>query len=81
MLQVNMFEAKNDLSKLVKSLEEGQQKVIYIARNGNPIVQMTLIDGKTAGKRSRIGGAKGLFTIPDDFDKWDDEVAEMFEES
>ena len=29
--------------------------------------------------KKRIGMAKGKFTIPKDFDKWDDEIEDMFE--
>ena len=43
MTQVNMLKAKTDLSKLVKMLETGQEEVIYLARNGTAVVQMTLI--------------------------------------
>ena len=75
MTQVNMFEAKSNLSSLVKSLETNQEDVIYIARNGVPIVQITLI--KQMPKNKRIGIAKGKFTIPEEFDDWDDEIIEM----
>ena len=27
----------------------------------------------------RLGTAKGKFTIPDDFDRWDEEIADLFE--
>lgn len=43
MTQVNMLEAKTDLSKLVKMLETRQEDVIYLARNGIAVAQMTLI--------------------------------------
>lgn len=43
MTQVNMFEAKTDLSKLIKMLETKQEDVIYLARNGTAVAQMTLI--------------------------------------
>lgn len=66
MTQINMLEAKTDLSKLVKMLETKQEDVIYLARNGKPVAQMTLIPQKTADKR--IGIAEGKFKIPDDFD-------------
>ena len=32
MIQVNMLEAKSDLSRLVKLLESKQEEVIYLAR-------------------------------------------------
>ena len=76
MTQVNMLEAKTDLSRLVRSLETRQEDVVYIARNGKPVVQMTLINKKP--KNKRIGVAKGKFSVPDDFDKWDKEIEDMF---
>ncbi len=77
MVQANMLEAKTDLSKLVKMLEEGQEDVVYIARNNVPVVQMTLIN--LPAETQRIGVAKGAFTVPDDFDAWDAEVESLFE--
>ncbi len=78
MTQVNMLEAKTDLSKLVKMLETKQEDVIYLARNGKAVAQMTLIPPKNTDKR--IGIAEGKFKIPDDFDSWDKEIEEMFSE-
>ena len=76
MTQVNMLEAKTDLSKLVKMLETKQEEVIYLARNGTAVVQMTLIPKKPVSRL--IGVAEGKFKVPDDFDAWDKEVEEMF---
>lgn len=76
MTQVNMLEAKTDLSKLVKMLETRQEDVIYLARNGIAVAQMTLIPKKSADKR--IGIAEGKFKVPDEFDTWDKEIASMF---
>ncbi len=76
MTQVNMLEAKSDLSKLVKLLESKQEEVVYLARNGSAVVQMTLIPEKPVNKR--IGVAEGKFNVSDDFDKWDKEVEDMF---
>lgn len=77
-MQVNMLEAKTELSKLVKMLENNKEQVIYLARSGKPIVQMTLIPPKKEVKR--IGIAEGAFKIPKDFDKWDDEINSAFGE-
>lgn len=77
MVQANMLEAKTDLSRLVKMLEDGQEDVIYIARNNVPIVQMTLISMPL--ETQRIGAAEGAFTVPDGFDAWDAEVESLFE--
>lgn len=76
MIQVNMLEAKSDLSRLVRLLESRQEEVIYLARNGTAVVQMTLIPRKPAG--TRIGVAEGKFKVPDEFDQWDKEVEDMF---
>lgn len=76
MIQVNMLEAKSDLSRLVKLLESKQEEVIYLARNGTAVVQLTLIPKKPANRR--IGVAEGKFRVPDDFDKWDKEIEDMF---
>ena len=42
MTQVNMFQAKTDLSKLIRSLEQGEQDVIVIARDGKPVAELKL---------------------------------------
>ena len=76
MTQMNMLEAKTELSKLVKMLETKQEDVIYLARNGTAVAQLTLIPKKPASKR--IGVAEGKFTVPDDFDSWDKELEDMF---
>lgn len=76
MTKVNMLEAKTDLSKLVRLLESKQEDVIYIARNGTAVVQMTLIPQEDTKKR--IGVAEGKFKVPDEFDAWDSEIEDMF---
>ena len=77
MVQANMLEAKTELSKLVKLLETRQEDVVYIARNNIPVVQMTLIE--LPREEPRIGVGEGEFTVPDDFDDWDEETASLFE--
>ena len=76
MTQVNMLEAKTDLSRLVRLLETHQEETVWIARHGQPIVEMKLIQKPKA--TGRIGIAAGKFRIPSDFDRWDSEVTEMF---
>jgi antitoxin (DNA-binding transcriptional repressor) of toxin-antitoxin stability system len=39
---VNMFEAKTDLSKLVKKLEDKEEDLIVICRAGKPVAHLTL---------------------------------------
>ena len=75
MMQVNVLEAKTDLSRLIRLLENKRVDVITIARNGKPVVEMKAIEEVPVSKR--IGIAKGKFKIPDDIDKHNDEIAEM----
>ena len=81
MTQVNMLEAKSDLSRLVRMLESKEEDVIYIARNGVSVAQLTLIPKTDVSKR--IGIAKGKIKLSEDFDEGfdslDEEIAELFE--
>lgn len=76
MTQVNMLKAKTDLSRLVKMLETNKEDVVYIARNGKPVVMMTLIPMREAS--ARFGAAKGVLNLPDSFDNWDHEIEDLF---
>lgn len=77
MNQVNILDAKNNLSKLIQSLERRESDSITIARNGKPVAKLILFEDDRAKKR--IGVAKGKFVVPDNFDWCNDEIAEMFE--
>lgn len=73
-MQVNMFEAKSDLSKLVALLESKTEESITIARNGKPVACLTLYKPPI----KRIGIAEGQVLCSEDFDAYDDDIAEMF---
>ena len=75
MTQFNIYEAKTNFSKIVRLIENHDEETIYISRNGKPIVKLTCVEEP---KRSIFGCAKGLFTIPDDFDDLD--ISEDFKE-
>lgn len=76
MSSVNMLQAKSSLSRLVESIEQGQVREIVIARNGRPAAKLVPIDAISATQR--IGVAKGLFTVPDDIDAHNADVARLF---
>ena len=76
MKQVNILEAKTDFSKLIRLIETGKENSIVVARNGKPIVKMTLYDEVPV--ENRIGIAKGKLAYPEDIDEFNDEIAEMF---
>jgi prevent-host-death family protein len=74
---VNMLEAKTHLSKLVDSLESGQETEIVIARNGRPAAR--LVPLKPQGSGQRLGVAKGKYVIPDNIDEDNELIADLFE--
>ena len=73
MMQVNVFEAKTDFSKLIRILESKKEDSITVARNGKPVVKITLIDESPVSKRSGI--AKGRYKAPENFDACNEEAA------
>ena len=74
-MQVNVFEAKTDFSKLIRLIESGREEFITVARNGRPVVKIVPIESTPVSKR--IGIAKGKFEVPEDFDAGNDEIAAM----
>jgi prevent-host-death family protein len=76
MTTVNMLEAKTHLSRLVDSLESGQETEIIIARNGRPAARLVPLRHPPAGKR--IGVAKGRWIVPDEIDQDNDLIADLF---
>jgi prevent-host-death family protein len=64
MLQVNIHQAKTNLSKLIQKVIEGEE--VIIAKGNTPIAKLILID-KIRPKR-RLGTAKGKIKMSDDFD-------------
>lgn len=62
MKQVNIHEAKTQLSKLVERAEAGEE--IILARAGKPVAQLGPLKEQVERRPGRL---KGL-VIPDDFD-------------
>ena len=75
-MQVNILEAKTNLSNLVRLIETGKEEHIIIARYGKPVVKMVTYNDLPVSKR--IGVAKGKLKSPEDLDKYNDEIFEMF---
>ncbi|MBQ6489976.1 MAG: hypothetical protein IJI75_12215 [Solobacterium sp.] len=76
MTEYNMYEAKTNLSKICRLLEEKKEDMIIISRNGKPVLKVTLFDQNP--RSSLFGSGKGLFTIPENFD--DIDISDDFEE-
>lgn len=75
MLQVNTLEAKTDFSKLVRLLESKREDSIVVARNGKPVVKITLFNEIPVS--NRIGIAKGKFNVTGDFDADNAAIADL----
>ncbi|CAN5826462.1 type II toxin-antitoxin system Phd/YefM family antitoxin [soil metagenome] len=63
-MQVNMHEAKTQLSRLVDRALAGEE--IVIARNGKPVAR--LVAAEEEPKQRILGGWKGKFWLADDWD-------------
>ena len=63
-LQVNVHEAKTQLSKLIAKVEQGEE--VVIARDGKPIAK--LVPFRAPAKRLRIDDWKGRIWMSPDFD-------------
>ncbi len=76
MKQVNIYEAKTQLSKLVDEAAGGED--IIIARAGRPVARLTRV---SAGQgRRKLGLLDGRFEIPDDFNRpLPEEILSAFE--
>ena len=77
MLQVNIHEAKTNLSSLIANAMNGESFII--AKSGKPLVKVSALTEADLPKR-KIGFLKGLYNVPDDFDELGkNEISEMFE--
>ena len=75
-MQVNILEAKTNLSNLVRLIETGKEDKVIIARYGKPVVKMVVYN--EAPVSNRIGVAKGKLKSPADLDGHNDEIAALF---
>ena len=76
MVSVYMHEAKSRLSAIVESVESGREAEVVLTRNGKPAARIVPLSKPDVSKR--IGIAKGRFTVPDDWDKYDEVIAALF---
>ena len=75
-MQVNILEAKTNLSNLVRMIETGEEKTVIIARYGKPVVKMSLYHETPVSKR--VGIAKGRLKTPTDLDHDNAEIEALF---
>lgn len=65
MFQVNIHQAKTNLSKLIKKVINGEE--VIIAKGNKPLVKMIGIESQKAQRK--IGSAQGVITISKNFDE------------
>ena len=77
MKQMNIHEAKTQFSKLIASVEKGEE--VIIARYGEPVAR--LVPFRRMSLPRQPGSAKGKFTVPPEFFKpLPDDIIEAFEQ-
>ena len=54
-MEINIYEAKANFSKIIQMVADGTEDVIIISKNGKPTAQITRIAKKNS---KRIGAAK-----------------------
>ena len=74
MRQVNVHEAKTQLSRLLEEVEGGER--VVIARAGEPVA--VLVPYKAAVRMRRLGLFAGQATIHPDFDELPADIAAAF---
>ncbi len=73
---VSLFQAKTHLSRIIESIVTHQEERIIISRHGKPVAQITGLPKISNSKR--IGIAHGSFEIPDNIDKTNQTIENMF---
>lgn len=71
MIQYDISEAKNNLSKICELVAEQEEDYIVIASNGKPLV-------KIVPYKRRPGTLKDIFKYDDRFDDMDEEITSIF---
>ncbi len=77
MKEVNTYEAKTQLSRLLRRVAAGEE--ITIANRGIPVARLVPVRcGKGAGRK--LGMFRGKFVVPEDFDApLPEEILDAFE--
>ena len=74
-MQVNMHEAKSQLSALAEKVWQGE--TVVIAKAGKPYLDLLPHRGETVQRKP--GRFKGEIKISDDFDQTPDDIIDAFE--
>jgi prevent-host-death family protein len=74
--QVNVYEAKTQLSKLLERVEAGEE--IVIARNGRPVARLVPSQREPEAAPRRLGGLESKIYYTGHWSDGDEEIAELF---
>ena len=74
MIISNMYEAKTNLSQLVKKALDGEE--VILAKSGKPLVK--LVPTKSELEKRKFGLLKGKIKMSDDFNDFTEELETMF---
>lgn len=69
-------EAKTQLSRLIRLVEDGDE--VVIRRGDRPVARLVAVAPGEASSR-RPGRMRGRVVVPDDFDDWPDDLAQALE--
>ena len=75
-MRIALEEAEGKLSELIGKVVFGGERQIIITKRGMPVAK--LMDYYAPPLKTRIGVAKGQFSVPDDFDADNEEIAKLF---
>jgi len=76
MKQINIHEAKTNLSKLLEKVESGEK--IIIANRGVPKAILSKYIPANSASDSPLGRYAGQIKVSDDFDDEDNEINKLF---
>ncbi len=78
-LQVNVHDAKTNLSRYLARVASGE--TVVIAKGGTPIARLVPFEPDASDRRWFFGSLRdGEGSAPENFDRWmEDEIAELFE--
>jgi prevent-host-death family protein len=76
MKNVNMHDAKSNLSSLVRAVREGSEREIIICLSGQPVAKLVPV---AEAPRRQLGVDRGRITIAPNFDAVNPEITALFE--
>lgn len=75
----NVHQAKTNLSKLLNVAADGDE--VIITRRGGKVTRFKILPIENARKAKLFGALKGKIIFSPDYDKADEEILSLFEES